>query len=304
LSLSGPQCNPNPCVITENTIANSLARSRGQGINGYGGFELFADDAYSHYHSLQTSVSRRWNDGYFQAAYTFSRSTDVASTGNTAFITILNDQTNFQTSRGLSDFDRKHRLVVSYRYDLPFGKDDTGFKKAALANWAVSGITIFQSGLPFSVFDSAAGSAFVAGTTVPTTASLAPGQTISNGLTSGGVESRLNSYLNPNAFMPAPLLSAADGGDGVSTGFGNLGRNTYRGPRQQNWDFSLIKNFKLTERQSLRFTTDFFNMWNHPVFANPSVTDVQTIPLGNVFGAIVATKGTPRLIQFSLRYAF
>jgi hypothetical protein len=304
LFLSGPQCNPNPCKITENTIANSLARSRGQGINGYGGFELFADDAYSHYHSLQATLSRRWGAGYFQSAYTFSRSTDVASTGNTAFITIFNDQTNFQTSRGLSDFDRKHRLVVSYRYDLPFAKNAAGFRKAVLADWAISGISIFQSGLPFSVVDSAGGQAFVAVTTVNVTANLAAGQTISDGLTHGSVQSRLGGYLNPNAFAVAPPLSAANGGDGVATDFGNLGRNIYRGPRQQNWDFSLIKNFKITERQSLRFTTDFFNMWNHPVFANPSVTDVQTIPLGNVFGAIVATKGTPRLIQFSLRYAF
>jgi hypothetical protein len=304
LMLSGPQCNPNPCVITQNTLANAVARSRGQGINGYSGFELFADDAYSHYHSLQTTVSRRWGAGYFQSAYTFSRSTDVASTGNTAFITILNDQTNFQTSRGLSDFDRKHRLVVSYRYDLPFAKKATGFRGAALRDWSLSGITILQSGLPFSIVDSLGGQAFVGVTTVTVTANLASGQTIANGLTHGSVQSRLNGYLNPSAFTPAPLLSAANGGDGVVTDFGNLGRNIYRGPRQQNWDFSLIKNFRLTERQSLRFTTDFFNMWNHPVFANPSVTDVQTIPFGNVFGAIVATKGTPRLIQFSLRYAF
>ena len=90
-----------------------------------------------------------------------------------------------------------------------------------------------------------------------------------------------------------------------TTGFGNLGRNTYRGPGQQNWDFSLIKNFKLTERQSLRFTTDFFNLWNHPNFANPATTDVESIGLANSpFGKITSTLGTPRLIQFSLRYAF
>jgi hypothetical protein len=318
VKLNGPLCNPNPCVITQNTIANASARSRAQGINGYSGFEYFADDAYSHYHSLQATLSRRWGAGYFQGAYTFSRSTDVASTGNTAFITVFNDQSNFQTSRGLSDFDRKHRLVVSYRYDLPFAKDATGFKKAAFANWAISGITIFQSGVPFSVIDSLGGQAFVGVTTVTVTANLAPGQTISNGLSQGGVKSRLGDYLNPNNFALAPPLSAARGGDGVATDFGNLGRNIYRGPSQQNWDFSLIKNFKITERQELRFATDFFNVWNHANFANPSVTDVQTalctpnvngcpssglIP-NSPFGAIVATKGTPRLIQFSLRYAF
>jgi hypothetical protein len=94
--------------------------------------------------------------------------------------------------------------------------------------------------------------------------------------------------------------------------FGNLGRNTYRGPFQQNWDFSVQKDFHLTERFLLRFGTDFFNIWNHTNFANPSVTDVETIThdaAGNPtnagpFGKIFSTLGTPRLIQFSLRLAF
>jgi hypothetical protein len=103
-----------------------------------------------------------------------------------------------------------------------------------------------------------------------------------------------------------------------TTNFGNLGRNVFRGPVQQNWDFSLIRNFKLTERQSLRFTSDFFNIWNHANFANPAFNDVETIfctpgangcPASGInptapFGKITSTVGTPRLIQFSLRYAF
>jgi hypothetical protein len=72
------------------------------------------------------------------------------------------------------------------------------------------------------------------------------------------------------------------------------------------------KNIKLTERQSLRFTTDFFNIWNQANLANPSINDVEAIPhdhLGNPtsdgpFGKIFSTVGTPRLMQFSLRYAF
>src|SRR5580700_8457946 len=154
-------CNPNPCVITTNTFANAIARSRAQGINGYSGFQLFANDAYSHYNSLQSTLSRRWGAGYFQAAYTFSRSTDATSTGNTAFNTAFNDESTLNDSRGLSDFDRTHRLAVSYRYDLPFFKSAEGWRRPALAGWAVSGITIVQSGAPFSVLDSGAGTAFL-----------------------------------------------------------------------------------------------------------------------------------------------
>jgi Carboxypeptidase regulatory-like domain/TonB dependent receptor len=293
--------------ITTNTFDNAIARSRAQGINGYAGFQLFANDAYSHYNSLQTTLSRRWGAGYFQAAYTFSKSTDATSTGNTAFNTAFNDESTLNDSRGLSDFDRTNRLVVSYRYDLPFFKSAEGLTHRLLAGWAVSGITIAQSGAPFSVLDSGAGTGFLGAGSAPgvLTASLAPGATIGSAMTTGSIGTRVNGYLNLSAFTPAPLLypglcDPINNPNFCTTGFGNLGRNTFRGPGQQNWDFSLIKNFKITERQELRFTTDFFNIWNHANFANPAFTDVE----GGNFGKITSTVGAPRLIQFSLRYAF
>jgi hypothetical protein len=305
VDISSSFCNPSPCVITTNTFANAVARSRAQGINGYAGFQLFANDAYSHYNSLQTTVSRRWGAGYFQAAYTFSKSTDATSTGNTAFNTAFNDESTLNDSRGLSDFDRTNRLVVSYRYELPFFKSAEGLTHKLLAGWAVSGITIAQSGAPFSVLDSAAGTGFLGSGSAPgvLTASLAPGATIGSAMTSGSIGTRVNGYLNLSAFTPAPKLYPAQcltDPNFCTTGFGDLGRNTFRGPGQQNWDFSLIKNFKITERQELRFTTDFFNIWNHANFANPAFTDVE----GGNFGRINSTVGAPRLIQFSLRYAF
>jgi hypothetical protein len=320
VNINSPFCPNNVCVITTNTFDNAIARSLYQGINGYSGFQLFADDAYSHYNSLQTTVSRRWAAGYFQAAYTFSRSLDATSTGNTAFNTAFNNESTLADSYGPSDFDRTHRLVVSYRYDLPIFKGETGAKGLLLSNWAVSGITIVQSGEPFSVLDSGAGTAFLgAGFTPGTlTGSLATGSTLASALSTGSIGSRVtNGYLNPAAFTPAaelygptlcdpnqPNPAVTPNSNYCTTGFGNLARNVFRGPGQQNWDFSLIKNFKLTERQNLRFTTDFFNMWNHANFANPTVTDVETIGPNSPFGKITSTVGTPRLIQFSLRYSF
>lgn len=296
-----------PFVITESTTGNGVARSNLQGLNGYGGFQIFANDAYSHYHSLQSTLSRRWSAGYFQAAYTWSKSTDATSSGNTALNTAFNDETDLKFSRGLSDFDRPQRFVVSYRYDLPFYKGATGVKGALLSGWALSGITIFQSGTPFSVTDSAAGNAYLGAGLASATlgAQLASGGSIGAGPTSGDIHSRLNGYLNPTNFVSAPVADPvgclADPAFACTTAFGNLGRNIYRGPFQQNWDFSLIKNIKITERQSLRFTTDFFNIWNHVNFANPSQADVEN---PSVFGKIFSTVGTPRLIQFSLRYSF
>jgi hypothetical protein len=292
--------------ITESTAANGPARSSNGGINYYNGMQIFADDAYSHYHSLQTTVSRRWGAGYFQAAYTFSKSTDATSTGNTALNTAFNNEFTLNDSRGLSDFDRPHRFVVSYRYELPFFKDASGWQHAALGGWAVSGITIFQSGTPFSVLDGSAGSAYIGGgLQSPTSgAQLVDGGTIAQGYSSGSLKSRVdNGYLNLADFTHAPPADPAGCAldpNACTTAFGNLGRNIYRGPFQQNWDFSLLKNFRIGERQELRFTSDFFNIWNHANFANPTFTDISN----PAFGKIFSTVGTPRLIQFSLRYAF
>jgi hypothetical protein len=102
--------------------------------------------------------------------------------------------------------------------------------------------------------------------------------------------------VNFNAFTTAPVI----GVDG-STGYGNLGRNIYRGPFQQNWDITLSKVFRISEQQRFKFSTQFFNIWNHPVFASPSFTDVES---PSNFGAITTTTGTPRLIQFAARYEF
>ena len=104
-----------PFLITESTTSNGVARSNLEGLNGYGGFQIFANDAYSHYHSLQTTLSRRWVAGYFQAAYTWSKSTDATSSGNTALNTAFNDETDLKFSRGLSDFDSPFRGELSLR---------------------------------------------------------------------------------------------------------------------------------------------------------------------------------------------
>jgi len=286
--------NNNTYTITNNTFANAGARSRALGL-ATGNYQLFASDAWSHYHSLQITASHRFaRDFYFQAGYTWSKALDATSTGNTAFNTAINDQTNLRDSYGPSDFDRTHRLVVSYNWDLPFMSKKTGLMGALLGRWALSGITTFQSGAPFTVIDAGGGSAFALSSPNTATATLNPGFTISSAQTHGSVQSRVNQWFDPAAISPAPTI----GVDGA-TGYGNLSRNTFRGPFQQNWDVSLGKNFRITEATNFKFTTDFFNIWNHPIFGNPS-----GIFEASGFGQITATKGTPRLIQFSGRFSF
>lgn len=281
-------------TITQNTLANVNARAPYPGL-GVAGFQIFANDANSNYNSLQTTLSHRFSKGLqFQAAYTFSKAIDETSTGNTSLNSAMNNQTSLQDSRGLADFNHTNRFIANYTYDLPFFARSKGVTHALLGGWYISGITTFQSGAPFTVLDSAAASAYgLLGTGTPTTPNLNLGV---NPMTPGSTVSRLSSYVNINAFYPAGI-AGADG----STGFGNLGRNTFRGPFQQNWDFSAGKRFAVTERQSLRITADFFNLFNHPNFANPGFLDIES---PSNFGQITSTLGTPRLIQFSAKYSF
>jgi hypothetical protein len=290
----------NSFTITQNTFANANARSRAFGLATQN-YQLFASDAWSNYHSLQITGSHRFSHSvYFQAAYTWSKALDATSSGNTAFNTAINDQTNLRDSYGPGDFDRPQRLVVSYNWDLPWMSSAKGVTGLLLGHWNVGGIATFQSGIPFTVIDAAGGSAFNLSSPNTSTATLNPGFTMSSVQTGGSLHSRINGWFktdssgNPIGISGAPVV----GVDGT-TGFGNLGRNTFRGPFQQNWDVSLAKTFRLTEDKNFRFTADFFNIWNHPVFGNPN-----NIFNGLGFGTITSTKGTPRLIQLSLRFQF
>ena len=256
----------------------------------------------------KATVSRRWSAGYFQAAYTFSKSTDATSTGNTALNSAFNDEMHLHDSRGLSDFDRPQRFVVSYRYELPFFKDFHGIATRRTRRLGC------QRHHHLSIRHALFRSRWLCRYRLPWRRSAIPNRrrtARSRRLHRCGYQPAASSHprrtiaisisANFTFAPPADPAGCAVDVNACTTAFGNLGRNIYRGPKQQNWDFSLLKNFHITERQELRFTADFFNIWNHANFANPTVTDVENPA---AFGKIFSTVGTPRLIQFSLRYAF
>ncbi len=282
----------NSYSITQNTALNVGARSPLLGLDPRG-FFFFENAATSRYNSLQATLTHQFAKGFhFQGAYTFSKSIDPVNSVHAGVYNYpFNGQTSLSQSSAISDFDRTHRLVASYQYDIPSYSRARGWQGAALGHWSLAGISVFQSGLPMNLIDSAGGSE-VPNNVLP---SLAPGYTLHSAVTPGSVQRNLGAYLNRAAFLPAPIV----GIDG-STGFGDLPRNAFRGPFQQDWDLSLGKTFPLEGRQELKVSADRFNAWNHPNFDNPSVLDVENPS----FGQINHTVGTPRLIQFALRYAF
>jgi len=107
----------------------------------------------------------------------------------------------------------------------------------------------------------------------------------------------LDHYLNPACFTTAPAVQNS-AGSGVQD-FGNSPRNAFRGPSQQNWDFSLTKSFNFKESHQFQARMDVFNVWNHPVFRFPSSVDIGT---ASTFGQITETAVPARLIQFGLTY--
>src|SRR5260370_25435609 len=153
---------------------------------------------------------------------------------------VYNDQTNVAAQRGVSDFDRTHRLVISGTWEVPGPEHSPRAAVQKLGNgWRVSGIVTLQSGLPFSILDSSAGTLF-GPPTLYTTAVLAHGATLKDAGRSRTVSRRVHEFFNTKAFVPAPLIP--DGGligstypvsGCAGTVFGNLGRNIFRGPDQR-----------------------------------------------------------------------
>jgi hypothetical protein len=272
----------------------------------------------SSYNSLQATIDKRLSHRIqFLASYTFSKSIDTAadSLGSTAFglygvpifgEQVFNNQNDPAAQRRLSDFDRRHRFVVSYTWELPQPESHSRFSFSRLAQgWAISGVVTLQSGLPFSILDSAAGTLFGPATFF-TTGGLVAGATLNDALRSGSVSSRVNEFFNTSVFAPAPFIP--DGGlidgkypvTGGGTIFGNLGRNILTGPDERDFDVAFIKHTRLGEKVSMVFRWEFFNFFNHPNFANPA-SDVSS---PSTFGKISAMSVNPRIMQYGLKIEF
>jgi hypothetical protein len=289
------------CTIVDSTAENASARAPYLGI-APANFEEFAPNSDSHYAALQASLAHHFSKGlYFQGAYTYSKSIDDVSTASVAFDTRFNDQNNPRDSRGLSDFDRRQRFIASSVYQLPFFSSASGLEKGALGGWEVSGVVTVQSGTPFTVVDPAGGSAYAFSSPNLATATFTSGATCGNAPTSGSITSRLGNWVKASAYQPDATLPLSTGGFSDATVLGDSPRNCIIGPPQKNVDMTFGKTFKITEGQNLRFRTDFFNLFNHPSFANPSAAVVG--PAGGS-APITTVIGTPRLIQFSLKYSF
>ncbi|HJZ69686.1 MAG TPA: TonB-dependent receptor, partial [Blastocatellia bacterium] len=306
-------------VITTNTPANVLLRAPYQGVD-IAGFQQFQYTAESAYNSLQMSLTKRLSRGLqLLASYTFAKSIDNASGGETADNSvILGNQLDDRANRGVSNFDRTHRFVLSYLWDVPrpafAPRSRAG--RLLLSNWQVAGIITAMSGQPIDIVDAAAGSFYFGANSGLSRPSWAPGATPKTAMKNVPA----GYYFNPFAFVRPVVhtgqLIPSSNGDAVAgaegTDFGNVGRNVLRGPRQINVDLSLIKRFRFGEAKSVEFRAEFFNLFNQVNFDTPSSnltaaivnrTTGQIIDPGD-FGRITSTSNNPRLIQIAVKLNF
>jgi hypothetical protein len=253
----------------------------------------------SNYNALQVGVNKLFTHGLVvTGSYTYSHTLDEQS-GLGLFFT-GNDPTNLKSAYGNSDFDRTHVLTFSYVYEFPSLRTAEGWLKQVVNGWGMSGFTTLQSGQPYSVNDFSGGAAsiFWGGGNDAVTNPIIPvggaGSTTKNPFLQGttGINAN-NPVLNPAAFGPPTPFAPGTNGvppceagacDYFETGYASGGRNIFRGPFQNRFDFGIFKEFKLTERFALRYDAQIFNIFNHPSFDVPNnsvqfVTNFENPPI-------------------------
>ncbi len=228
----------------------------------------------SSYNALWLTANKRFSRGLqFNASYTFSKSIDYNSLNSQGVI--VQNSYDLLNSRGLSDFDARHRFVISGLYELPFHGNQL------VEGWQLSAIVQSQSGNPVNI--------------------------VVNNTTFTGI----NNTLRPDVTGPISILGTPSRWFDIAPfvvpvgHFGSLGRNVVIGPGFNNTDFSVIKRTKLSESQLIEFRWEVFDAFNHANFGQPG----RVVGSTN-FGQITNTRfptgdsGSSRQMQFALKYKF
>ena len=253
----------------------------------YAAINYWTPIGFSTYNSLQLKAEQRFSHGLSAlASYTYGKAIDL--TGSPIFGDTVaggpQQKGNIFENKGLAGFDIRHRLVVSYAYELPAGRGKQFLANAnrvvdtLLGGWQLNGITTAQTGSPFTVF-------------VPGDPNSTGGGTLrADRLADGNLPSSqrtVQRWFDTTAFA-APALYQ----------FGSSGRDILTGPGLVNFDASLFKNFNFTESKRLQFRAEVFNVFNHTQLLLPG----QTINT-STFGVITAARPA-REMQMALKLYF
>jgi len=271
------------------------------------GVSYLATEGISNYSALQTSFQRRFTKGLaIDANYTWAKAlsdiTGFSEQGDQGWSNSL--PTNIRaTEYGTSEDQIHNRFALSLNYQLQYGKEFTGIKKALVSGWQTNMIAVWQTGKPFSIINSGSGTdqAIEADGNLHGYGNRAVPQN------SGGndrpntignthlAHKSLAEYFNTAAFAPQPLGT-----------IGNTQRNSMVGPNFRHVDLSVFKNFPVTERVNLQFRVESFNISNTPSFFIANSNSGNQSFGNSSFGTISATDPnyTPREYQFVLKVQF
>lgn len=303
--------------LEQNTLAAKLRPNQ-----QFGQILMLDNGADSNYHSLQTSLHKRFDSAglLFGGSYTLGKSIDnlsvdpvAATTGGGLTTTAARtpaDGRNYRNERARSDYDQRHVINMTGVYELPFGKGKPIFGNVnkpvntIIGGWSLNGIYTFQSGEPFSIR-----SGFLTANNVAQSrAALAPGVTE---LPKAKLQSKPG-VVGPVFFQDASQF--ANPGPGQL----GLGRNIFQGPTFWNMDLGIAKGFQVAEKVRLTFRAEIFNALNHANFRNPRDASVGTPAINsNLFAqACCVTLSTTssantnqngeswRVVQLALKLAF
>jgi hypothetical protein len=247
--------------------------------------ESYTAAGISAYHALQAHVEKRLSHGFQVGfSYTYSHATDEQSAMGLFYNG--NNPLNLRSGYGLSDYDRKHVINFSYRYELPKFFSGSSFKSKIANGWAISGLTVIQSGQPYSVVDysGAVGSIFygvndgITNPIVPLNSSCSPQQAVTGTSGAGSTPSLDASCFTLPLLSPGALDGAIPSNDPYETNFIDSGqRNIFRQPWQRRADISLVKMTQITEHTSLKYSLDIYNLTNTASFDIP-INDITQNP--------------------------
>ena len=252
----------------------------------------------SEYHALHARAEKRFSHGVtFTGSFNYQKSLATGYSVNESApyqSNVPQNPRNIALDRGRFGLDQRLRFVYNYIWQMPFFSSSKGFTRLALAGWSLNGIVQLASGLPMNINQS--GDSMNTGSASSPRPNVVPGASVNRVFSSR----TLNQWFNTAAFVRAKC----DGCPGAGTfngplGYGNAGVGLIDSPGLKTWDFSLFKEFRITESHRLQFRFEAFNFFNTPQFAGPDAT------LGDAaFGRVSNTTIDNRELQFALKYSF
>jgi hypothetical protein len=244
------------------------------------------------YNGLQTGIEfRDWHGLTLSGSFVWSKCMDNGTDEGSAPATQL-----IGANYSPCDFDQKYTATASFNYALPFGKgksmmnNSNRLVNAVLGNWSLAGVNTYKSGLPFTPT--------ITNDQANTGVTGEHPELIGTPLMQRNVGCWFYTSANANCVADFPKAKNAFAEPALYT-YGNAGRNILRGDNLNQFDFTAMKDFPISEARRVEFRAEFFNLFNHPVFALPG-TNINS----SSGGQVSSTLNSNRIIEFALRFSF